>query len=137
MFERLPRLGRLGESARAVARELVEWREQTRALGGPAVGLRDSRPRADRARAASAVGPAGLEQIRGLPAQTLHRRGDQLLKAIERGRERARPAGAARPGSREPADAPLVSLAQALVRHRSMESDVAVELVATQAELAA
>jgi ribonuclease D len=30
-----------------------------------------------------------------------------------------------------------VSLAQALVRHRSMESGVAVELIATQAELAA
>ena len=29
VFERLPRLGRLGEAARAVARELVEWREQT------------------------------------------------------------------------------------------------------------
>jgi ribonuclease D len=29
-----------------------------------------------------------------------------------------------------------VSLAQALVRHRSMESGVAVELIATQAELA-
>ena len=30
-----------------------------------------------------------------------------------------------------------MSLAQALVRHRSMESDVAVELVATQSELSA
>ena len=80
---------------------------------------------------------AGLEQIRGLPAQTLHRRGDQLLKAIERGRERPAPPAPPDPGPREPADAPLVSLAQALVRHRSMESDVAVELVATQAELSA
>ena len=79
---------------------------------------------------------AGLEQIRGLPAQTLHRRGDRLLQAIERGRERPRAAGAARAaGPREPADAPLVSLAQALVRHRSMEEGVAVELIATQSEL--
>ena len=41
------------------------------------------------------------------------------------------------PPPRDPADAPLVSLAQALVRHRSMEEGVAVELIATQAELAA
>jgi len=80
---------------------------------------------------------AGLEQIRGLPAQTLHRRGDQLLDAIERGRSRPAPPAPPEPGPREPADAPLVSLAQALVRHRSMEEGVAVELIATQAELSA
>ncbi|MEA2407307.1 MAG: ribonuclease, partial [Thermoleophilaceae bacterium] len=77
------------------------------------------------------------EQIRGLPPQTLHRRGDALLAALERGRERPAPPAPAEPPSRDPADAPLVSLAQALVRHRSMESGVAVELIATQSELSA
>jgi ribonuclease D len=79
----------------------------------------------------------GLEQIRGLPAQTFHRRGDKLLEAIERGRHREPPSPPAPPPSRDSADAPLVSLAQALVRQRSMEEGVAVELIATQAELAA
>jgi ribonuclease D len=79
----------------------------------------------------------GLEHIRGLPAQTLHRRGDKLLEAIERGRRREPPPPPAQPPSRDTADAPLVSLAQALVRQRSMEEGVAVELIATQAELAA
>ena len=79
----------------------------------------------------------GLEHIRGLPAQTMHRRGDPLLKAIARGREREAPPPPPEPPSREPADAPLVALAQALVRHRSMEEGVAVELIATQSELAA
>ena len=80
---------------------------------------------------------AGLEHIRGLPAQTLHRRPDELLAAIARGRERSAPPAPLDPPARDPADAPLVSLAQALVRHRSMEEGVAVELIATQSELAA
>jgi len=79
----------------------------------------------------------GLEQIRGLPPQTLHRRADALLAAVERGRARTAPPPPEEWPQRDPGDAPLVSLAQALVRHRSMESGVAVELIATQAELSA
>jgi ribonuclease D len=137
VFERLPRLGRLGEAARAVAREVVEWREETaRAMDRPPGYILPDHALIEVARRAPSD-RAGLEQIRGLPAQTLHRRGDQLLEAIERGRSREAPPAPPEPGPREPADAPLVSLAQALVRHRSMEEGVAVELIATQAELAA
>jgi ribonuclease D len=136
-YERLPRLGRLSEPARAVALELTEWREDEartadRAPGSvlPDQALVELARRTPRDK-------HGLEQIRGLPPQTLHRRGDSLIGAIERGRSRTAPPAPAEPPPREPADAPLVSLAQALVRHRSMESGVAVELIATQAELAA
>jgi ribonuclease D len=136
-YERLPRLGRLSDSARAVARELAEWREEAaravdRAPGSilPDQALIELARRTPRDR-------NGLEQIRGLPPQTLHRRADSLLKAIERGRDRTPPPPPREPPARDSADAPLVSLAQALVRHRSMESHVAVELIATQAELAA
>ena len=137
VFDRLPRLGRLGEAARSVAREVVEWREETaRAMDRPPGYILPDHALIELARRAPSD-RAGLEQIRGLPAQTLHRRGDQLLEAIERGRSRPAPPAPPEPGPREPADAPLVSLAQALVRHRSMEEGVAVELIATQAELAA
>jgi ribonuclease D len=137
VFERLPRLGRLGEAARAVAREVVEWREEkARGMDRPPGYILPDHALIELARRAPSD-RAGLEQIRGLPAQTLHRRGDQLLEAIERGRSREAPPTPPEPGPREPADAPLVSLAQALVRHRSMEEGVAVELIATQAELAA
>ncbi len=137
VFERLPRLGRLGEAARSVARELVEWREQTaRAMDRPPGYVLPDQALIELARRAPADNN-GLEQIRGLPAQTLHRRGDALLEAIARGKNRPAPPAPPEPGPREPADAPLVSLAQALVRHRSMEEGVAVELIATQAELAA
>ncbi len=136
-YERLPRLGRLSEAGRAVALELTEWREEEarsadRAPGSvlPDQALVELARRTPRDK-------QGLEQIRGLPPQTLHRRGDALLSAIARGRDREAPGPLAEPPSRDSADAPLVSLAQALVRHRSMESGVAVELIATQSELAA
>lgn len=134
-YERLPRLGRLDPESRATARELAEWREDTaRAMDRPPsfvlpdqalVELARRRPR-DR---------QGLEHIRGLPQQTLQRRGDKLIEVIERGTTREPPPPPAEPPARDSRDAPLVSLAQALVRHRSMESGVAVELIATQAEL--
>ena len=134
-YERLPRIGRLSDSARAVARELAEWREDAargadRAPGSilPDQALVELARRTPRDR-------HGLEQIRGLPPPTLHRRGDALLAAIERGKQRTPPPAPTELPPRESADAPLISLAQALVRHRSSESKVAVELIATQAEL--
>lgn len=137
VYERLPRLGRLSERGRAIARELVEWREEAaRRMDRPAGFVLPDQALTELARR----GPSnreGLEQIRGLPAQTLHRRGDRLLQAIERGRRRTPPPPPPEPPARDPADAPLVSLAQALVRQRSIEAGVAVELIATQSELSA
>jgi ribonuclease D len=137
VYERLPRLGRLDERSRAVARELVEWREASaRAMDRPGGYVLPDQALVELARRAPKSREA-LEQIRGLPQQTLHRRPDELLEAIERGRRREAPPPPPEPPARDARDAPLVSLAQALVRHRSQESDVAVELIATQAELAA
>jgi ribonuclease D len=135
-YEKLPRLGRLSNSARAVARELADWREQeARAADRPPGAVLPDHALVELARR-TPRDKSGLEQIRGLPPQTLHRRGDALVAAIARGRERQAPEPPPDPHPRDPADAPLVSLAQALVRHRSMESGVAVELIATQSELA-
>jgi ribonuclease D len=136
-YERLPRLGRLSDSARAIARELAEWREeQARAADRPPSTVLPDQALVEIARRTPRDHHA-LEQIRGLPPQTLHRRGDGLLHAIARGRGRTPPPAPPEPPARDSSDAPVVSLAQALVRHRSMESGVAVELIATQAELAA
>ena len=136
-YDRLPRLGRLGDSARAVARELAEWREDAaRSADRAPVSIIPDQALIELARR-TPRDRHGLEQIRGLPPQTLHRRGDDLLQAIARGRDRTAPPPPPEPPARDSADAPLVSLAQALVRHRSMESKVAVEVIATQGELAA
>ncbi len=135
-YERLPRLGRLSDAARAMARELVEWREEeARSADRPPGSVLPDQALVELARR-TPRDKSGLEQIRGLPPQTLHRRGDALLAAIARGRDREAPEPPPEASPRDPADAPLVSLAQALVRHRSMESGVAVELIATQSELA-
>jgi ribonuclease D len=135
LFERLPRVSRLNDRARAIARELIEWREDAaRSMDRPPGYVLPDQALVELARRAP-TDRNGLEQIRGLPAQTIHRRGDRLLAAIARGRERPAPPAPADPAPREPTDAPLVALAQALVRHRSREEGVAVELIATQAEL--
>jgi ribonuclease D len=137
IYERLPRLGRLNERGRAVALELVRWRESVaRSMDRPAGYVLPDQALIELARRAPRD-RHGLEQIRGLPAQTFHRRADRLLEAIARGHERPAPPPPPQPPARDTADAPLVSLAQALVRQRSMEEGVAVELIATQAELAA
>jgi ribonuclease D len=137
VYERLPRLGRLDDRGRAVARELVEWREDlARAMDRPNGYVLPDQALIELARRPPKTTEA-LEHIRGLPQQTLHRRGRELLQALERGTTREPPPPPPEPPGRDSRDAPLVSLAQALVRHRSQESGVAVELIATQAELSA
>jgi ribonuclease D len=135
LFERLPKLGRLNAQSRGVARELVDWRERAaeqadRAATSilPDQALMEVARRMPRDRDA-------LEEIRGLPQPTLHRRHRELLEAVRRGsdREVAAPSGGAPP--RDSRDAPVVALAQAVVRHRAQEAEVATELVATQAEI--
>ena len=137
IYARLPRIGRLQAAGRAVARELVEWRERTaRAMDRPPSFVLPDHALIELARRAPRDRQA-LEHVRGLPPQSLHRRGGELLDAIDRGLRREPPAPPEEPPSREPGDSVLVALAQALVRQRSLESGVAVELIATQAELAA
>jgi ribonuclease D len=134
-WERLPRSGQLDPRARAVARELAAWREQTASdldrpvgsiLADPAlVELAKRKP--------SAV--AGLEQIRGLHPPVIKRRGEAILAAIARGRE-ADPIPRDEPRTRsEPGDAPLISLSEALLRTRALEAGLAYELIASRAEL--
>src|SRR3954447_6802897 len=87
-FERLPRINGLDPAARAVALELVEWRES--------VASRQDRPVQSVLPDAALVevakrkpaAPKQLEQIRGLNPGHLRRRGQDILDAVARGRER-------------------------------------------------
>ncbi len=136
LFARLPRVNGLDPRARAVARELVDWREQTaREADRPATSILQDAALVEIAKRRPQTTQA-LEQIRGVGEATMRRRGKAVVEAVIRGHARApiaaEPGGGAPPDAR---DAPLVALAEALVRARTLESGLAYELVASRADL--
>jgi ribonuclease D len=134
-YRKLPKVDRLRATARAVALELVHWRDAAAREADRSVSsVMADHVLIELARRRPATRDA-LGEIRGLPEATLHRRHRDLLAAIERGAQREPPpTGDAAPAP-DPRGAPAVALASALVRHRSLESGVAVQLIATQPEL--
>jgi ribonuclease D len=139
IFARLPRVGGLSASARPVARELVEWREQTAARQNrPAQGVLSDATLVEVARRRPSS-RGELEKIRGLGSSGTGRRAEELLEAIVRARLRPLdpPPLAPRPPAPKPDDAPLVALAEALLRARAREAGLAYELLAARADLQA
>lgn len=135
-WRRLPRVGRLSGRQRAVARELAAWRERTAAAEdrplGSVVGDAQLVEIANRQPGSTDA----LADIRGLHPPVLRRRGAALLAAVARGRQAEpliREEGQRPPSG--PALSPLVSLCEALVRHRVASAGIAYELVASRAEL--
>jgi ribonuclease D len=134
-WERLPRIGQLDPRSRAVARELAAWRERTASAADRPVGSIVADPAMVELakRRPSTLG--AMEQIRGLHPPTIKRRGQAILDAIARGREATPiPRDEARART-EPRDAPLIALAEALLRARALEAGLAYELIASRAEL--
>ena len=135
IFARLPKAARLRARDRAVAIELVEWREQIAArLDRSVPSVLPDHVLVELARRRPSSRDA-LAQTRGLPVATRERRGQELLQAIARGAEREPPPAPPEPSRTAPEDAPLVALGQALVRRASLQTGVGTELIATQAEL--
>jgi ribonuclease D len=139
IFARLPRIGGLSPSARPIARELVEWRERTaERQNRPVQGVLSDAALVEIARRRPGSRNE-LEKIRGVGANGSGRRADELLEVIRRGRERPpdpAPQGQ-RPASGRPDDAPLVALAEALLRARARQAGLAYELLAARADLQA
>jgi ribonuclease D len=136
VFNRLPRVGGLDPSIRAVARELVEWREETaKSQDKPVSSVLPDAPLVEIARRRP-KDLDRLQQIRGLNESTLRRRGRDILAAVERGRSRE---PIARDGDRpiptDPLDSPAIALCEALTRTRTLEAEMAYELVAARADL--
>ncbi|MEO8966553.1 MAG: HRDC domain-containing protein [Solirubrobacteraceae bacterium] len=134
-WERLPRVGQLDPRARAVARELAAWRERTASAQDRPVGSILADPALVELAKRHPSNVAGLEQIRGLHPPTIKRRGDAILEAIARGREAEPIARDEVRGRSESGDAPLIALAEALLRARSLDAGLAYELIASRAEL--
>jgi ribonuclease D len=136
LFERLPRIRGLDPGVRAVARELVAWREETaREADRPASTVLQDAALVEIAKRR----PKDVErlaQIRGLNEGVLRRRGNAILEAVARGRERPGiPAEGERLPRSAPEDAPLIALCESVVRTRALEADLAYELLAARADL--
>jgi ribonuclease D len=134
-WERLPRIGQLDPRSRAVARSLAAWRERTASDLDRPVGSIVADPALVELAKRRPSTTSALEQIRGLHPPTIKRRGDAILEAIQQGLQSAPiPRDEVRARS-EPSDAPLIALAEALLRARALEAGLAYELIASRAEL--
>ena len=138
VFARLPRVNSLSPSARAIARELVVWREEVaERQDRPATTVLNDAALVELAKRAPRT-PEQLEQVRGVNPGSLRRRGTDLLATIARGSEREPiPVEIERHESSTPLDGPQIALAEALVRARALEAGLAYELIAARADLAA
>ncbi|MEI2702034.1 MAG: HRDC domain-containing protein [Baekduia sp.] len=136
LFAKLPKIGTLDPVQRAIARELVVWREDTaqQADRPPSTVLMDATLVEIAKRRPNTT--EKLSHIRGVGEATLHRRGRSLMEAIERG-------AASDPIPAEPVpkqdqgnvDAPVIALTEAFVRTRARAAGLAYELLATRSEL--
>jgi ribonuclease D len=135
VWERLPRISQLDPRSRAVARTLAAWRERAASGEDRPVGsvLADQVVVEVARRRPSTL--EELARIRGVHRSVLNRRGDGILAAVARGiadppipRER----GQARS---EPADVPVIALAEAWLRARALQAGLAYELLSSRAEL--
>ncbi|MEA2437978.1 MAG: ribonuclease [Thermoleophilaceae bacterium] len=137
-YRRLPRVNQLRARPRAIARELAGWRETTaesedRPVGAvlPDVALVEIAKR-------QPTSLQELERIRGIRPDTGRRRGRQIIEAVERGRDaEPPPAEDVQRNEVDPRDAPVISLAESLVRSRAQSAGLAYELVAARADLQA
>ena len=137
VFARLPRVRGLSASSQGVARELLRWREDVAsAQDRPVQSILGDAALMEIAKR-KPTSTAKLEQIRGLNQGSLRRRGSDLLDAVRRGGERPPQAAPqeSRPPPPDPDDAPLIALAEALVRGRAREAGLAYELLAAKADL--
>ena len=134
-WERLPRIGQLDPRARAVARELAAWRERTASEEDRPVGSVLADPALVELAKRHPSNLNALEQIRGIHPSGIKRRGAAILEAIAAGmKEPPIPREEPR-GRSDPEDAPLIVLAESVLRARALEAGLAYELIASRGEL--
>ncbi len=139
IFARLPRIASTSAAAQALARDLVQWREETaERQDRPVQGVLPDAALVEIAkRSPASIGE--LANIRGATQPIIKRSGAEIVERVRQGGalyvtplrqpERSRPP--------DPADAPIVALAEALARARAREAGLAYELIASRADLQA
>jgi ribonuclease D len=137
VWERLPRVGQLDPRSRAVARRLAAWRERTASSEDRPVGSVLADPALVEAAKRHPSSVEGLAHIRGIHRSIIKRRAEEILATIEQGlNDPPIPREPAGPRS-DPSDAPMIALAEALLRARALEARLAYELIASRSELEA
>ncbi|MGO9903692.1 MAG: ribonuclease D [Solirubrobacteraceae bacterium] len=135
VWERLPRVGQLDPRSRAVARRLAAWRERTASAEDRPVGSVMADPPLVELAKRHPSDLAGVAAIRGIHQPTVKRRGPAIIEAIALGLEDPPIPREPRRGHSEPSDAPLISLAEALLRARASGVGLAYELIATRSDV--
>jgi ribonuclease D len=135
-WRRLPKVNQLSGPARAVAKELAAWRERTAAAEDRPIASVVSDAALVEVARRQPVDESSLAKIRGLHGGVLRRRGRDLVAAVQRGREAA-PIGRDGNGGLglTAADAPVIALAEALLRQRALDAGVAYEVLAKRSDL--
>ena len=136
VWRRLPKVNQLSPRQRAVARELGAWRERTaRAEDRPVGQVMADQALVEVARRRPSDQRA-LEQIRGIPQHIARRRARDVLQVVEDSSDAEPiPSEDGRRTMTDKRDAPLIALCEALVRARSLEAQLAYELIASRADL--
>jgi len=138
IFARLPRINSLAPRSRAIARELVRWREEVaERQDRPVTTVLNDAALVELAKRAPTT-PQQLDQIRGVNPGSLRRRGGDLLGAIALGATLPPiPVEVERHEPSTPLDGPQIALSEAFVRARALEAGLAYELIAARADLSA
>lgn len=137
VWRRLPRVASMDPRERAMARELAAWRERVAEAEDRPVGSVVRDPTVVELAKRRPSDRRALGQIRGVNAEVVRRRGRDIIEAIKRGTG-AEPIrlGEGERLATESVDAPVIALAEALVRARAQEAGLAYELIAARADLA-
>jgi ribonuclease D len=135
-WRRLPKVNQLSSKQRALARALGAWRERTaREEDRPVGQVLADQALVEVARRRPADARA-LEQIRGIPQHIARRRARDLIEVVEQAQNAEPiPGDNGRRTITDKRDAPLIALCEALVRARSLEAELAYELIASRADL--
>ena len=134
-WERLPRVGQLDPQGRAVAKRLAAWRERTASREDRPVGQVIQDPPLLELAKRHPHSLDALGQIRGIHPSFIKRRGAELLEEISAGLADPPIPREARRGHSDSSDAPMIALAEALLRARAMDAGLAYELIASRSDL--
>lgn len=134
-WRRLGKVNGLSGQQRAVARELAAWRERTAAEEDKPVGSIVQDPPLIEIARRCPKSQGDLRDIRGLHEGIVRRRSDAIIAAVALGEQGEPIPGESKGDGGDARETPLVSLADALVRTRARQNDLAPELIATRSDL--